>query len=65
MTLKTKDIVDKFADLPDEQRQGIVADALAATAGMKWLPLPGPQTMAYFSEADVLLFVVWLTGAAP
>ena len=33
MTLKTKDIVDKFADLPDEERQGIVADALAATAG--------------------------------
>ncbi len=53
MTLKTKDIVDKFADLPDDQRQGIVADALAATAGMKWLPLPGPQTQAYFSPADM------------
>ncbi len=23
MTLKTKDIVDKFADLPGEQRQGL------------------------------------------
>jgi hypothetical protein len=43
MTLKTKDIVDKFADLPDEQRQGIVADALIAQIyevmekGEKWL----------------------------
>ena len=56
MTLKTKDIVEKFADLPDDQRQGLVADALAATAGLKWLPLPGPQTQCYFSEADILLY---------
>jgi hypothetical protein len=56
VTLKTKDIVEKFADLPDDQRQGLVADALAATAGLKWLPLPGPQTQCYFSEADILLY---------
>ena len=36
----TKDIVSKFAELPEDQRQAIVADALQATAGMKWLPLP-------------------------
>ena len=42
MTLKTKAIVEKFADLPDDQRQGLVADALAATAGLKWLPLRHP-----------------------
>ncbi len=52
----TKDIVSKFAELPVDQRQGLVADALQATAGMKWLPLPGPQTQAYFSEADILLY---------
>ncbi len=52
----TKDIVSKFAELPEDQRQGLVADALQATAGMKWLPLPGPQTQAYFSEADILLY---------
>lgn len=28
----------------------------AATKDMKWIPNPGPQTDAYFSEADVLLF---------
>ncbi len=42
----TKNIVDRFSSLPKDQRQGLVADALQATAGMKWLPLPGPQTQA-------------------
>ncbi len=49
----TKDIVSKFADLPEGERQELIAGALAATEGMKWLPLPGPQTQAYFSQADV------------
>ena len=56
MTLTTEDIVSKVAGLPDDRRQTLVADALAATAGMKWLPLPGPQTKAFFSLADVLLY---------
>ena len=56
MTLKTKDIVDKFADLPEDQRQGIVADALQATAGLRWLPNPGPQTTAYFCPADLTYY---------
>ncbi len=55
-TVTTKDIVDRFALLPEDQRQAVVADALEATSGLKWLPLPGPQTEAYFSEADVLLY---------
>ena len=56
MTSTTKDIVDHFASLPEDQRQGIIADALAATSSLKWLPVPGPQTMAYFSEANILLY---------
>ncbi len=52
----TKDIVCKFADLPEGERQELIAGALAATASLKWLPLPGPQTQAYFSEADILLY---------
>ena len=35
----TKDIVSKFAELPEDQQQAVVADAPQATAGMKWLPL--------------------------
>ncbi len=34
MSLKTEDIVEKVAGLPDGDRQGLVADALAATADM-------------------------------
>ena len=41
----TKDIVSRFAELPEDQRQAVVADALQATAGMKWLPLPGPRLL--------------------
>ena len=55
-TATTKDIVDRLASLPDDQRQAIVADALTATAGMPWLPNVGPQSEAYFSEADILLY---------
>ena len=31
-------------------------DAAVVTRSMKWLPNPGPQTDAYLSKADVLLF---------
>jgi hypothetical protein len=51
-----KGIVSRAAALPEDRRQEVVADALAATADMKWLPLPGPQTEAYFSPADILLY---------
>ena len=52
----TKDIVSRFAELPEGEREALISGALAATEGMKWLPLPGPQTQAYFSEADILLY---------
>ncbi len=52
----TNDIVSKFADLPEGEREALISGALQATAGLKWLPLPGPQTQAYFSEADILLY---------
>ena len=40
MMLTTKGIVSKFAELPEDQRQDLVADALQATAGMSWPPSP-------------------------
>jgi hypothetical protein len=39
---------------PDEIR--LVQEVLAAELGKVWLPLPGPQTQAYNSPADVLLY---------
>lgn len=42
--------------LPEQVRAEVEADAIRATAGMAWIPNPGPQTEAYFSPADVLLY---------
>lgn len=50
------DILQRLTSLPDEQREQVAHDAIAATQHMKWIPNPGPQTAAYFSEADVLLY---------
>lgn len=50
------ELIAKLGALPDKDRKAIEAAAAQATAGMKWLPNPGPQTLAYFSPADVLLY---------
>ena len=42
--------------LPPREMEKAVADALQATAHRRWIPNPGPQTDAYFSEADELLY---------
>ena len=52
----TKDIVETFAGLSEAEREALISGALQATASLKWLPLPGPQTQAYFSQADILLY---------
>ena len=38
------------------ERSQIIAQAKKATAKMPWIPNPGPQTDAYLSEADILLY---------
>lgn len=54
--LKTLDeIVGSLAGLSGDDRMDV--DALVATTSdMRWIPSPGPQTEAYFSPADVLLY---------
>ena len=42
--------------LPPDKRQEVVDQAAEATKGLRWVPNPGPQTAAYFSAADELLF---------
>ena len=51
-----KELVSALATLPDADREQAVADALGATAHLRWVPNPGPQTQAYFSEADELFY---------
>lgn len=54
--LNAEDILARLAGLPAEQQAEIKASAIAATKGKVFIPQPGPQTAAYFSEADIILF---------
>lgn len=51
-----EEITQKLGGLTPDDKKAVVADALAATANYKWIPSPGPQTDAYFSLADCLLY---------
>lgn len=50
------DILVRLNALPADQRKEVENLAALATAGMKWIPNPGPQTNAYFCPADILLY---------
>jgi hypothetical protein len=49
-------VLEKLAALPPEAKEEVVQMALDATAHMRFVPLPGPQTDAYLSSADILLY---------
>lgn len=50
------DILRRLNSLPEKERTRAVEEALSVSEGMKWIPSPGPQTEAYFSKADLLLY---------
>ncbi len=50
------DILARFGAVTPEAKAESKKMAAAATSSMKWIPNPGPQTDAYFSEADCLLY---------
>lgn len=50
------EILGRLGALPPKDRKDIERAALEATKGLKWMPNPGPQTDAYFSQADCLLY---------
>lgn len=50
------DVLERLRGLPEDQRQSVIDTALEQTRDMRFVPLPGPQTEAYLSEADVLLY---------
>jgi hypothetical protein len=49
-------IIKRLTGLPPAELAKVEKYAAQATAGKKWIPNPGPQTLAYFSKADVLLY---------
>ncbi len=56
------EILARLAAMSPEDREATTRLAMSHTAGMRWVPAPGPQTNAFWSPADVLLYAV--RGAA-
>lgn len=50
------DVLERLGSLPSAERESVIQEAVKATKDMVWVPNPGPQTDAYNSEADVLLY---------
>lgn len=51
------EILDRLKQLPEKQLAQVVRDTMQGTPRLKrFVPLPGPQTDAYRSKADVLLY---------
>lgn len=56
MSALLDDILGRLNSLPAKEKAAVVKDALEATKRFPFIPSEGPQTQAYFSQADVLLF---------
>jgi hypothetical protein len=50
------DILARVSALPPEARQELVEQVAPLREKMRFVPLPGPQTQAYLSDADILLY---------
>lgn len=50
------ELLTRLQQLPPKQLEQVVRETMAGTKGLKWIPNPGPQTEAYHSEADCLLY---------
>ena len=50
------DLLDRLGLLPPAEQQAVFVEAVAQTSRLRFVPNPGPQTDAYFSQADVLLY---------
>lgn len=50
------ELIDRFDRLDEGEYEAVARDVIEATRDHTWVPLPGPQTEAYFSDADVLLY---------
>lgn len=50
------EITERLGVMTPEDKSALVQDALSASAGQMWVPNPGPQTDAYFCDADELFY---------
>jgi len=56
MATALDDIRARFESMSPDKQRATVNSALAVIGKKKWKPNPGPQTEAYYSKADVLLY---------
>ena len=56
MSLSLDDIIARLNALPESERKEVTDLARKHTAHMRWIPNPGPQTLAYDCPADQLLY---------
>lgn len=54
--MQLEEVLQALNGLPAAARMKLEEEALDATAHMRWVPNPGPQTEAYYSEADELYY---------
>lgn len=50
------DVLARLNDLPADAKASAVQTAVDQTSALVWVPNPGPQTEAYFCEADELFY---------
>lgn len=50
------EIIAQVQGLSDEDLAALTEQVSEANANLRWIPSPGPQTEAYFSEADELFY---------
>jgi hypothetical protein len=50
------ELTARITGMPPAQQQEVAKAVQEATAAMRWVPNPGPQTDAYLSQADVMLY---------
>ena len=54
--MKLDDVIKILAGLPAEEKLALSKQIMATAGGLKWVPSPGPQSDAYYSKADILLY---------
>jgi len=51
-----EEMINRVAGLDVKTKEEFTQGIMDATEGLLWIPTPGPQTRAYFSEADELYY---------
>lgn len=54
--MQLEEVIQALKGLPPAVRKKLEEEALDATSALKWVPNPGPQTEAYYSDADELYY---------